>query len=77
MACKRLIRLSSINDINAFYKRIDYYIDRNEFTSYTEPAYCWTWWTKICMKHKSLAIVLILGALITYNAYRKLKLYKD
>ena len=58
-SCKRLIKLSSIGDVRAFYKRVDAFTNRTALASYTEPAYCWTWWTRLCMHHKSVAIVLI------------------
>ncbi len=59
MSCKRLMKLSSISDVRAFYERIDTYINRADYLHYTEPAYCWTWWTKLCMKHKKIAIMLV------------------
>jgi glycosyltransferase involved in cell wall biosynthesis len=59
MSCKRLIKLSSIADVRAFYERIDTYINRADYLHYTEPAYCWTWWTKLCLKHKKIAIMLV------------------
>ena len=65
MSCKRLMKLSSIADVRAFYDRIDNYINRADYLHYTEPTYCWTWWTKLCLKHKRIAIFIIaLGQLI-------------
>jgi glycosyltransferase involved in cell wall biosynthesis len=59
MSCKRLIKLSSVADVCAFYKRIDAFINRKDFLIYSEPAYCWTWWIKLCLSHKYIAISLI------------------
>lgn len=59
MSCKRLIKLSSVADVCVLYKRIDAFVNRKDFLSYTEPAYCWTWWTKLCLSHKYIAISLI------------------
>ena len=59
LSCKRLIKLSSISDVQAFYERIDTYINRADYLHYTEPAYCWTWWTKLCFKHKQITIILV------------------
>ena len=56
---KRLIKLSTVADVRAFYERIDTYINRADYLHYTEPAYCWTWWTKLCLKHKKIAIMLV------------------
>lgn len=57
-ACKRLIKLQSAADVHAFYNRVDSYIDRTSLVGYTYPKYCWTWWTKLCLKHKNFAIIL-------------------
>ncbi len=59
LSCKQLIKLSSISDVRAFYERIDNYINRADYLHYTEPTYCWTWWTKLCLKHKKIAIILV------------------
>lgn len=59
ISCKRLFKLSSIKDVHAFYDRLDSYIDRKALLKYSEPAYCWTWWTKLCLRNKHLAIILI------------------
>lgn len=57
MSCKRLMKLSTVADVRAFYNRIDTYVNRSDYVHYTEPAYCWTWWTKICLMHKNIAII--------------------
>lgn len=71
MSCKRLMKLSSIADVRAFYERIDTYINRADYVHYTEPAYCWTWWTKLCLKHKRLAIMLVAVGQWGYKAMRR------
>lgn len=58
IACKRLFKLSSIAEVREFYNRVDSYINRTTLVGYTEPKYCWTWWTMLCMKHKNIAIIL-------------------
>lgn len=67
LSCKRLIKLSSISDVRAFYERIDTYINRADYLHYTEPAYCWTWWTKLCVQHKLIAIPLIAIGQLVYK----------
>lgn len=71
LSCKRLIKLSSIADVRAFYERIDTYINRADYLHYTEPAYCWTWWTKLCLKHKQIAIMLVAIGQWGYKAMRR------
>lgn len=58
-ACRRLIKLSSLTNVYAFYDYLDKHVERKSLIHYNQPAYCWTWWTKICLKHKRLAIILI------------------
>lgn len=68
MSCKHLIKLSSMADVRAFYERIDTYINRADYRHYTNPAYCWTWWTKLCFKHKMIAIMLVALGQWVYKA---------
>ena len=68
MSCKRLKKLSTLADVRAFYERIDTYINRADYLHYTEPAYCWTWWTKLCLKHKKIAIMLVAMGRLGYKA---------
>ena len=70
ISCKRLFKLSSIRDVRAFYDRLDFYIDRKALLKYSEPAYCWTWWTKLCLRNKHLAIILISIGQLGYKFMR-------
>lgn len=72
MSCKRLVKLSSLKDIKDFYKRIDEYIIRKEYTCYSEPAYWWNWWTKLCIKHKHIATVLACMGQLGYKTIKRL-----
>lgn len=59
MSCKRLIKLSSIDQVKNFYERVDKYTNRTSLLSYRDPAYCWTLWTMLCMRNMRLAIALV------------------
>ena len=72
-SCKTLLKLALVRDICAFYERLDSFIDRKMLLKYTEPAYCWTWWTKLCMKHKYFAIILIAVGQLGYKLKRAIK----
>ena len=72
MACKRLIKLSSTRDVKFFYERVDFYTDRTKLFGYREPAYCWTWWTRLCLKHKNVATFLISIFQLGYKLAKKL-----
>lgn len=73
MACKRLVKLSSSRDMKLFYERVDQYINRADLLYYSEPSYCWTWWTKLCLKHKRIAILLILIGSVGYKIMRLIR----
>ena len=70
-SCKRLIKLSSVVDVKRFYERVDQYTDRSALLSYTEPAYCWTRWTKLCLGHKRIAIIIIALGQMLYTMKKK------
>ena len=70
-SCKRLVKLPSIRDVKMFYNRVDSYTYRFDLLSYTEPAYCWTKWTKLCLGHKKIAMVLIAIGQIIYRLKNK------
>lgn len=59
IACRKLIKLKSKSDVKAFYNRFDSYYDRKLLLKYKKPKYYWTWWTRLCVKHKYLTILLI------------------
>lgn len=67
ISCKRLIKLPSIHDVKMFYDRIDHYTNRFELLNYTEPTYCWTRWTKLCLRHKRIASCLIAIGILVYK----------
>ena len=58
MSCKRLMKLSSIADVRAFYERIDTLVIRSGYAGYNYPNWAWNWWTKLCINHKKVAIIL-------------------
>ena len=67
MSCKRLIKLPSLQDVKMFYDRVDFYTNRSDLFSYTEPAYCWTLWTKLCIGYKRIAMCLIAIGILVYK----------
>lgn len=71
MSCKRLMKLSSISDVRAFYERIDTYINRADYLHYTEPAYCWTKWTKLCLGHKRITMCLVGVGQVVYKILKR------
>lgn len=58
-ACRKLFKLKSKSDVKAFYNRFDSYYDRKLLLKYKKPKCYWTWWTRLCVKHKYLTILLI------------------
>ena len=55
---RRLVRLNSLAEIRAFYDRLDDHYDRSLLLAYKRPTYCWTRWTRLCLKHRKVATLL-------------------
>jgi glycosyltransferase involved in cell wall biosynthesis len=60
--CK-LYRLKSRSEVWAFYDRLDAHFDRKQLICYRKPLYCWTHWTRFCLKHRKL-VTNIMGIAI-------------
>jgi len=59
-SCRRLVKLSSIKDVRAYYERVDSYVDRYTISSNKKyHAYYWNLWTALCLKHKKIAIGIL------------------
>jgi len=58
-AFRRLTKLCSMDDVRAFYNRIDANVCRADYIKYNEPTYCWTKWTKLGIMHEKVMIGLI------------------
>lgn len=50
IAFKRLLGLRSFKKIKAFFGRFDARYDRKRLLDYRKPAYCWTRWTRFCLR---------------------------
>lgn len=50
MSFRKLYRLKSFKEIKAFYERLDVSYDRKRLLRYRDPAYCWNWWTRFCIR---------------------------
>lgn len=64
---KRLFRLGSISGVRSFYERFDDHFDRKQLLRYRNPAYCWTHWTRFCLKHSKAATIYAGGIGAIYN----------
>ena len=73
ISCKRLFKLSSIKDVNAFYNRIDTFIKRAALVEYNEPSYYWTSWTKLCLRHKCITMFIIFLGQFGYKLMKTIK----
>ena len=58
-SCKNLLKLDSQSGIRAFYDRFDMFADRKSLFHYREPAYCWTAWTRFCIRHRKMTTSLV------------------
>lgn len=56
---KRLWKLKSITEVRSFYLRLEEKgVNFTYYLQYSKPAYCWTWWTRLGLKHRNLMIAL-------------------
>jgi glycosyltransferase involved in cell wall biosynthesis len=69
-AFNRLFRLKSSNEVRAFYDRFDSHYDRKLLLGYHKPSYCWTRWTRFCLKHREMAII-VMGVIIPFAKIRE------
>lgn len=70
-SCKRLVKLPSIRDVKMFYNRVDQYTNRFDLLNYTEPAYCWTRWTKLCLGAKMITMCLVCVGQIVFRLKKR------
>ena len=66
-SCKHLVKLPSMRDVKMFYDRVDHYTNRYNLLSYTEPSYCWTRWTKLCLGHKRITMFFVIVGQVVYK----------
>lgn len=58
-ALRKLLKLKSRLEVRCFYDRFDSRYDRKLLLRYREPAYCWNWWTRFCLKHRRITIAIV------------------
>ena len=62
-ALYKLPRLKSRTEVSAFYDRFDFYYNRKLLLGYRKPAYCWSQWTRCCLKYRKL-VTMLMGIVI-------------
>lgn len=68
-ALRKLPLLKSQSEVRAFYNRFDTYYDRELLLGYKDPSYCWSRWTRFCLKHRKLT-TMIIGVVIPFVRIR-------
>ena len=67
-SCKYLMRLNSIDEVRAFYDRVDRVIKRDElFNDINIRRYYWIAWTMLCLRYKHIAIYLLVFLIPLYR----------
>ena len=70
---KRIIKLENINEVRAFYDRVDSMVDRKELVDDKRfRTYYWNTWTTIVLNHKQLTIAILSVIIPMYIGLRKL-----
>ncbi len=71
-SCKRLSRLNGIEDVRAFYDRIDATINRIALSRDKNIGrYYWNVWTSLCLTHKCIAMLLLAVCIPIYRIVKK------
>lgn len=59
-SCKRIIKLKNLNEVYAYYLRVDEMTNRKVICGNEHyKKYYWTSWTLLCLKHKWLTIMIL------------------
>lgn len=71
-SCRRIIKLSNVSEVTAYYERLDSFISRNSLSRDKRlRKYYWNMWISICIKHKKLASILIAVLMPMYSFLKK------
>lgn len=71
-ACNRLMRLQGIEEVRAFYQRVDGVIERSElYIDKNIKRYYWNTWTMICLRHKNVAMLLLALCIPMFKLIKK------
>lgn len=77
ISAKRLIKLNSLSEVFAFYQRLDSLVSRRAIaTDKRLRKYYWNIWTTICMRYRSIAIMILSLGIPMYQALKILKTTK-
>ena len=69
---RNAFRLNNMKEVRLFYDRLDSRFDRSGLLGYRTPSYCWTTWTRFCLRHRILAS-FIMGCAIQIKSVFKQK----
>ena len=59
-SCRRLIKLGNVDEVRAFYERIDSNLSREDVCADERyRKYYWNAWTSLCIGHKAIALVIL------------------
>ena len=72
-ACRRLLKLENVKEVQAYYDRVDAFTNRRIIVENKRyRSYYWSIWTELCLKYKRLSIG-VLACLIPLNKVVKRK----
>ena len=78
ISAKRLIKLNSLSEVFDFYQRLDSMTSRKTIANDKRlRKYYWNIWTTICMRYRSIAIMILSIGIPMYHALKGIKDYKN
>ena len=73
-ACKRMVKLSDLKEVDAFYARVDVNANRKElYENKAIKKYDWRAWNTICLKYPMMAKSCLMIMIPLYKLYKKTK----
>lgn len=70
-SCKRMVKLGGLNEVKAFYERIDAHISRKRICKNERyRKYYWNAWTSLCLMHKRLSMIILIVLIPIYKLFR-------
>ena len=71
-SCKRVIKLGSIDEVKAYYERIDSNVSRKDLCANKQlQSYYWNAWTSLCVGHRKMATALLAVLIPMYKLLKR------
>ena len=71
-SCKRMIKLGGVDEVRAYYERIDAYTSWSDICSDVRyRKYYWNTWTSLCIGHRKIATIILSIVIPMYKLLKR------